>query len=102
MEPQVSTPAGGGAAWSIVGDSKATSAEPDSGKKKSKKDKEKERQAEGAAWQLSSGIMPGDEAGEEIKTPSTALAVAQYAVFGLGLLMVLIGVLVTLANSHVT
>jgi hypothetical protein len=46
--------------------------------------------------------MPGEEAGEEIKTPSTALAIAQYAVFGLGLLMVLIGVLVTLANSHVT
>jgi hypothetical protein len=101
IEPPVSTPAGGGAAWSIVGDSRAASAEPDAGKKKSKKEKQKE-QAEGAAWQLSSGIMPGDEAGEEIKTPSTALAVAQYAVFGLGLLMVLIGVLVTLANSHVT
>jgi len=102
IEPQVTTPAGAGAAWSIVGDSKGTSAEPDSGKKKSKKDKEREKQAEGAPWQLSSGLMPGDEAGEEIKTPSTALAIAQYAVFGLGLLMVLIGVLVTLANSHVT
>jgi hypothetical protein len=101
IEPPVSTPAGGGAAWSIVGDSKATSTEPDTGKKKSKKEKQKE-QAEGAAWQLSSGLMPGEEAGEEIKTPSTALAIAQYAVFGLGLLMVLIGVLVTLANSHVT
>jgi hypothetical protein len=101
IEPPVSTPAGGGAAWSIVGDSKAASAEPDTGKKKSKKEKQKE-QAEGAAWQLSSGIMPGEDAGEEIKTPSTALAIAQYAVFGLGLLMVLIGVLVTLANSHVT
>jgi hypothetical protein len=97
----VSSPAGGGAAWSIVGDSKAASAEPDTGKKKSKKEKQKE-QEEGAAWQLSSGLMPGEEAGEEIKTPSTALAIAQYAVFGLGLLMVLIGVLVTLANSHVT
>lgn len=102
IEPPVSTPAGGGAAWSIVGESKATSAEPDTGKKKSKKDKEKEQEAEGAPWQLASGLMPGDEAGEEIKTTSTALAIAQYAVFGLGLLMVLIGVLVTLANSHVT
>jgi hypothetical protein len=102
MESPVSTPAGGGAAWSIVGDSKATSAEPEAGKKKSKKGKDKEQQAEGAAWQLASGLMPGDEAGEEIRTPSTALAIAQYAVFGLGLLMVLIGVLVTLANSHVT
>jgi len=97
----VSTPAGAGAAWSIVGDPKATSAEPDTGKKKSKKEKQKE-QAEGAAWQLSSGLMPGEEAGEEIRPPSTALAIAQYAVFGLGLLMVLIGVVVTLANSHVT
>jgi len=102
IEQPVSTPAGGGAAWSIVGDSKAVSADPDAGKKKSKKDKQKENQAEGAAWQLSSGLMPGEEAGEEIRTPSTALAIAQYAVFGLGLLMVLIGVLVTLANSHVT
>ena len=102
VEAPVSTPAGGGAAWSIVGDSKATSAEPDAGKKKSKRGKDREQQAEGAAWQLSSGLMPGEEAGEEIKTPSTALAIAQYAVFGLGLLMVLIGVLVTLANSHVT
>ncbi|HEX9098625.1 MAG TPA: hypothetical protein VF956_03960, partial [Candidatus Dormibacteraeota bacterium] len=101
IEP-VSTPAGGGAAWSIVGDSKAASAEPDTGKKKSKKDKEKQDQPEGAAWQLSSGLMPGEEAGEEIRPPSTALAIAQYAVFGLGLLMVLIGVIVTLANSHVT
>lgn len=102
IEPPVSTPAGGGAAWSIVGDSKAASAEPEAGKKKSKKGKDREQQAEGAAWQLSSGLMPGEEAGDEIKTPSTALAIAQYAVFGLGLLMVLIGVLVTLANSHVT
>jgi hypothetical protein len=102
IEPPVSTQAGAGAAWSIVGDTKAASAEPEAGKKKSKKDKERERQAEGAPWQLSPGLMPGDEAGEEIKAPSTALAIAQYAVFGLGLLMVLIGVLVTLANSHVT
>jgi hypothetical protein len=102
IEPQVTTPAGAGAAWSVVGDSKASSAEPEAGKKKSKKDKQKDSQVEGAAWQLSSGLMPGEEAGEEIKTPSTALAIAQYAVFGLGLLMVLIGVLVTLANSHVT
>jgi hypothetical protein len=102
IEPPVSTPAGGGAAWSIVGETKAGSDEAETSKKKSKKDKEREREAEGAPWQLASGLMPGDEAGEEIKTPSTALAIAQYAVFGLGLLMVLIGVLVTLANSHVT
>jgi len=102
IEPPVSTPAGAGAAWSIVGDSKAGSAETESGKKKSKKDKEREKQAEGAPWQLSTGLMPGDEAGEEIKRPSAAIAIAQYAVLVVGLVMVLIGVVVMVANSHVT
>ncbi|HAC45395.1 MAG TPA: hypothetical protein DCF65_04935 [Chloroflexi bacterium] len=102
IEPPVSTPAGAGAAWSIVGDSKAGTGEPESGKKKTKKDKERERQAEGAPWQLSTGLMPGDEAGEEIKRPSAAIAIAQYAVLVVGLVMVLIGVVVMVANSHVT
>jgi len=102
MEPPVSTPAGAGANWSIVGDSKAATGEPESGKKKSKKDKEREKQAEGAPWQLSTGLMPGDEAGEEIKRPSAAIAIAQYAVLVVGLVMVLIGVVVMVANSHVT
>lgn len=102
IEPPVSTPAGAGAAWSIVGDSKEAAAEPDSGKKKSKKDKEREKHAEGAPWQLSTGLMPGDEAGEEIKRPSAAIAIAQYAVLVVGLVMVLIGVVVMVANSHVT
>lgn len=102
IEPPVSTPAGAGAAWSIVGDSKADTGKPDSGKKKSKKDKEREKQAEGAPWQLSTGLMPGDEAGEEIKRPSAAIAIAQYAVLVVGLVMVLIGVVVMVANSHVT
>jgi len=100
IQPPVSTPAGAGAAWSIVGDSKAGSAEPESGKRKSKKDKGK--QAEGAPWQLSTGLMPGDQAGEEIKPPSAAIAIAQYAVLVVGLVMVLIGVVVMVANSHVT
>jgi hypothetical protein len=102
IEPPVSTPAGAGAAWSIVGDSKEATAEHESGKKKSKKDKEREKQAEGAPWQLSTGLMPGDEAGEEIKRPSAAIAIAQYAVLVVGLVMVLIGVVVMVANSHVT
>ncbi len=102
IEPPVSTPAGAGAAWSIVGDSKEAAAERESGKKKSKKDKEREKQAEGAPWQLSTGLMPGDEAGEEIKRPSAAIAIAQYAVLVVGLVMVLIGVVVMVANSHVT
>ncbi len=102
IEPPVSTPAGAGAAWSVVGGSKEAAAEPESGKKKSKKDKERAKQAEGAPWQLSTGLMPGDEAGEEIKRPSAAIAIAQYAVLVVGLVMVLIGVVVMVANSHVT
>src|SRR5216684_1635472 len=98
VAPQVSTPAGGGAAWSIVGDSKDVAAEaaPD---KKTKKDK---RQPQMASWQLSPGGLPGDEADEEIKRPSQAIALAQYAVLVVGLVMVLIGVVVKVANSHVT
>src|SRR5229473_1163395 len=98
VAPQVSTPAGGGAAWSIVGDSKDVAAEaaPD---KKTKKDK---RQPQMASWQLSPGGLPGDEADEEIKRPSQAIALAQYAVLVVGLVMVLIGVVVMVANSHVT
>jgi hypothetical protein len=91
-----STPAGGGASWSIVGDSKSVAAEPDAGKKKGKKDK----QAQTSSWTVTSG-MPGDE-GEEIKRPSAAMAIAQYLVLVVGLIMVLIGVVVMVANSHVT
>ena len=98
-EPPVSTPAGGGAAWSIVGDNKASAADPVVSKKKSKK--EKHQPAE-TPWMVASGIMPGDEAGDEIKTPSVAIAIAQYAVLVVGLVMVLIGVVVMVANSHVT
>jgi hypothetical protein len=48
-------------------------------------------------------VAPGDEEpGDEIKRPSPTLAVAQYVLLVLGLVMVLIGVVVTLANSHVT
>jgi len=97
-EPQVTSPAGAGAAWSIVGETKSPTAEtvPD---KKSKK----EQQAQAGSWQLASGVAPGeDDPGEMIKRPSATLAVAQYAVLVVGLVMVLIGVVVMLANSHVT
>ena len=96
LEPQVTTPAGGGAAWSIVGETKAG----DEGPVADKKGK-KERQVQ-SSWQLASGEAPGDEAGEEVKGPSSAIAVAQYAVLVVGLVMVLLGVLVMVANSHVT
>ena len=44
----------------------------------------------------------GEDAGDEVRRPSATLAVAQYAVLVVGLVMVLIGVVVMLANSHVT
>ena len=94
LEPQVTTPAGGGAAWSIVGETKAGAEEPVADKK-AKKDRR-------SSWQLASGEAPGDDSGEEVKGPSSAIAVAQYAVLVVGLVMVLIGVLVMVANAHVT
>ena len=97
-EPQVSSPAGGGAAWSIVNDAKSTAAEPVPDKKS-----KKQQQTQTGSWQLASGAAPGDEdQGEEIRRPSATMAVAQYAVLVVGLVMVLIGVVVMLANSHVT
>jgi hypothetical protein len=93
-----STSAGG---WSIVSTEKdsAVSAEPSS-----KKKKDKGGEPAGSAWQLASGEAPGDEADEAVaKRPSgTVMAVALYAVLVVGLVMVLIGVLLMVANSHVT
>jgi hypothetical protein len=94
-------PAGEGAAWSIVGDARpgddavAKDKEKDKGKKR-------DRAASGSAWELSSGEAPGEEEDEEPKKPSAAMALAQYAVLVVGLVMVLIGVLVMVANSKVT
>jgi len=96
VEP-ASTPAGAGASWSIVGDSKGAAAEPAPDKKS-----KKEKQAKTGSWQLASGNAPGEDAEDEIKKPSATLAIAQYAVLVVGLVMVLIGVVVMVANSHVT
>jgi len=98
----VATPAGEGASWSIVGDAKAGPAEDRAPKGK---DKKKGKQAAGttAAWQLSSGDAPAEAgAEEEAKAPNPVMAIAQYAVIVVGLLMVLIGVLIMVANSKVT
>jgi len=93
------TPAGSGASWSIVGEAKDSSVEAAPGdKKKSKKDKAEQS----GAWQLASGNAPGAEADDEPKKPSATMAIAQYAVLVVGLVMVLIGVLVMVANSHST
>jgi hypothetical protein len=104
VAPAASTPAGGGAAWEIVGAGVPGAAAPARTDKKEKKDKKgKEKQGPtGASWQLSAGELPGDESEDIMKKPSAAIAVAQYAVLVVGLVMVLIGVVVMVANSHVT
>jgi hypothetical protein len=96
--PATSSSAAGG--WSIVSTAKdpAVSGEPASKKKKNK------AAAAGSEWQLASGDSAGTEEDEPgLKRPSgTVMAIAQYAVLVVGLVMVLIGVLVMVANSHVT
>ena len=103
LEPASATASTAAAgAWSIVSPGNET-AEPEPDGKKRKKDKAGAATATGD-WQLASGNAPGDEADEpEVRRSSgTAMAVAQYAVLVVGLVMVLIGVLVMVANSHVT
>lgn len=97
------TPAGGGASWSIVGADVPTTAERAPAKDR-EKDKKKDKQEAGSAWQLASGSPPGTEDAEDEgpRRPSAAMALAQYAVLVVGLVMVLIGVLVMVANSKVT
>jgi len=92
-----STAAGG---WSVVSSAKDDSVSPDG---KSKKKKDKGGDATGS-WELASGDSPGMESDEPEgkRSSGTVMAVAQYAVLVVGLVMVLIGVLVMVANSHVT
>jgi hypothetical protein len=99
----VEVPSGGGAAWSIVGEARPGEEAPakDRGKDKGK-GKQKAATGTGGAWELASGNAPSDDADEEVKKPSAAIAVAQYAVLVVGLVMVLIGVLVMVANIKVT
>ena len=75
---------------------------PPEPKKKGKKEK---AAADSSSWQLASGATPSDldEEGTEVRQASGTLrAVAQYAVLVVGLVMVLIGVIVMVANAHVT
>ncbi len=92
-QPVVATPAG--ASWSIVGEGKDMSVSAEPGAKR--KDK---KGAEAGSWQLASGEAPDTEADEVVKGPSAAIAIAQYAILVVGLVMVLIGVLVMIGNSH--
>jgi len=95
-------PAGEGAAWSIVGDARPGDETEARDKDKDKGKNKKQKAPSGSAWELSSGEPPGEEADDEPKKPSAAMALAQYAVLVVGLVMVLIGVLVMVANSKVT
>jgi hypothetical protein len=103
-------PASEGPGWSIVGDQKAA-AEPEPVKGRSKEKAAHSAHAEAGqaaqpgSWQLASGQAPDTDAAEEevVKRPSgTIVALAQYAILVVGLVMVLIGVLVMVANSHPT
>ncbi|MEA2657046.1 MAG: hypothetical protein QOI23_2411 [Chloroflexota bacterium] len=98
LEPErvspAATSAAAGASWSVVGETKASADPEPAPKKKASKD------AQTGAWQLASGEVAGDEADEGPRKPSTLIAVAQYAVLVVGLVMVLIGVVVMVANSH--
>jgi hypothetical protein len=90
------TSAGG---WSIVTPEKESAASAPDGKKK-----DKGGDATGSSWSLASGAAPGmaDEDEPQAKRPAgTIMAVAQYAVLVVGLIMVLIGVLVMVANAPV-
>lgn len=92
------TAAGG---WSVVSTEKDSLVGEEHGSKKKKKDK---GAAPSGSWELASGDSPGMEADEtDVRRSSgTVRAVALYAIFVVGLVMVLIGVLVMVANSHVT
>ena len=99
--PAASTTAAG--SWEIVSTTKESAATiPQETKKKKKGDKA--AAATGSSWELASGDAPGAETEEaEIRRPAGPIvAVVQYVLLVLGLVMVLIGVLVMVANVHVT
>jgi hypothetical protein len=82
--------------WEVVSTTKDSSVSPEKASKK--KDK-----VTTGSWQLASGEAPGMEDEPDVRrSAGTLMAVAQYAVLVVGLVMVLIGVLVMVANSHVT
>ncbi|HKW69924.1 MAG TPA: hypothetical protein VJP81_05015 [Candidatus Dormibacteraeota bacterium] len=89
--------------WSIVSTAKE-SAEVNAPVPKKKGKKDKAAPVTASSWQLASGDEPAIGADEaEVRQASGRLvAVAQYAVLVVGLVMVLIGVLVMVANSRVT
>src|SRR5260370_901188 len=102
VEPKrPATPAAAPGSWSVVAEAAKGSSETTEAHPKKKKGKQ---EVSSSSWQLSSGNAPGEAEAEDdvVKTPSVLVAVAQYAVLVVGLVMVLIGVFVMIANSHVT
>jgi hypothetical protein len=89
--------------WSVVTTTKE-SAEVDAPVPQKKKKGKRGAAVTSSSWQLASGDEPGmmAEEPETMQSSGTLVAVAQYAVLVVGLIMVLIGVLVMVANSHVT
>ena len=101
VEPtRPATPAASPGSWSVVSEAAKEQADTPEAhpKKKGRQD------PSSSSWQLASGNAPGEAEAEEedVKTPSALVAIAQYAVLVVGLVMVLIGVFVMIANSHVT
>src|SRR6266550_1538294 len=89
-------------AWSVVSEAKESAQTTVDEPKKKKKGKRDAADAPPGGWALASGNAPGMEADEVIKPPGQLIALAQYAILVVGLVMVLIGVLVMVANSHGT
>jgi len=101
LEPAGATASGTAAgSWSVVSSEKDSSVAQDGAKKK----RDPGLSSATGAWQLASGDSPSIEGEETVakRSAGTVMAVAQYAVLVVGLVMVLIGVLVMVANSHVT
>jgi hypothetical protein len=91
-----STSAGG---WSVVSTTKESALEGEPAKRK-----KKDKNALASDWSLASGEAPDMATDEQqMRRPNgQVVAIAQYAILVVGLVMVLIGVLVMVANSHVT
>jgi cobalamin biosynthesis Mg chelatase CobN len=99
VEPKRPAPAASPGSWSVVSE---TGTEPEAaGASPTKKGRQ---ESSSASWQLASGEAPetADAEEEVVKTQSALVPLAQYAILVVGLVMVLIGVLVMIANSHVT
>ncbi len=89
-----------GAGWSIVAPETkhdAVAAEPERGKK----DKRRERDPNlTESWLLATGDPTNPESAEAAEPQNLTRAIAQYAFLVVGLIMVLVGLLVVVANSH--